>query len=90
MDFKIFIATFGVIFIAELADKTQLIGLCLSGKTGKPFLVWAGSVMAYIVVTALTVIIGASLGKCLKLEVIKYVAGSLFIVAGMLILLGKL
>ncbi|MCK9267011.1 TMEM165/GDT1 family protein [bacterium] len=90
MDFKIFVMAFGAIFFAELADKTQLIGLCLSGKTGRPLLVWAGSVGAYIIVTGLTVLIGAHLGKCLKVEIIKYFGGALFVLLGALMLFGKI
>ena len=90
MDFKVFAVAFGAIFLAELADKTQFIGLCLSGKTGRPFSVWAGSVAAYMIITILTVLAGALLGKCLKPEVVKYAGGVLFIIAGILMFLGKL
>ena len=90
MDFKVCIATFGAIFVAELADKTQMIGLTLSGKTGKPFAVWTGSVVAYMVVTVITVVIGALLGKYLKPDIIRYIGGALFILIGMGMLLGKI
>ncbi|MFH1957254.1 MAG: TMEM165/GDT1 family protein [bacterium] len=48
MDLKVFIATFRAIFLAELADKTQLVGIGMTAKTGKPLTVWLGSVSAYI------------------------------------------
>ena len=35
MDWKIFLATFGVIFLAELADRTQLVGIGMSAKSRK-------------------------------------------------------
>jgi putative Ca2+/H+ antiporter (TMEM165/GDT1 family) len=52
MDLKIFFATFTAIFFAELADKTQIVGVGMAAKSGKPVSVWLGSVAAYMVVTA--------------------------------------
>lgn len=63
MSFKIFVATFWAIFLAELADKTQLVGMSMSAKTGKPVTVWLGSVSAYIIITALSVLIGSALSS---------------------------
>lgn len=90
MDLKICIATFIAVFFAELADKTQMVGITMASKSGKPLSVLLGSVCAYIVVTAISVIIGTVLAKYLKPEIIKYVAASLFIVIGALMLWGKL
>jgi putative Ca2+/H+ antiporter (TMEM165/GDT1 family) len=90
MDWKIIIATFGTIFLAELADKTQLVGIGMSAKSGKPFSVWLGSITAYIVVTAISVVIGATLGKYIKPEFIRYSGAFLFIIIGALIFLGKI
>ncbi|MFA5155780.1 MAG: TMEM165/GDT1 family protein [Candidatus Omnitrophota bacterium] len=90
MDWKIFFATFGAIFFAELADKTQLVGIGMSAKTGKAVNVWMGSVAAYMVVTAISVIIGLIAGSFLKPELIKICGGTLFIVMGILMLAGKL
>ncbi|MBU4149511.1 MAG: TMEM165/GDT1 family protein [Candidatus Omnitrophica bacterium] len=90
MDWKIFFATFGAIFFAELADKTQLVGIGMSAKSGRPLSVWLGSISAYIIVTAISVLIGATLGKYIKPEIIKYTGAALFIVVGVLMLTGKL
>lgn len=90
MDWKIFLATFGAVFLAELADKTQLVGIGMSAKSGKPLVVWLGSVSAYIIVTAVTVLIGATLGKYIKPELIRYSGASLFVIIGILMFLGKL
>jgi len=90
MDWKIFLATFGTIFLAELADKTQFVGIGMSAKSGKPLVVWLGSVSAYIIVTAISVFIGAALGKYLSPALIKYTGASLFVLIGILMLLGKI
>jgi len=89
MDWKIFLATFSAIFLAELADKTQLVGIGMSAKSGKPLTVWLGSISAYIIVTALSVLIGAAFGKFLKPELIRYAGASLFVLIGLLMFMGK-
>ena len=90
MALKVFFATFMAIFLAELADKTQIVGISMTAKSGKPITVWLGSVAAYMVVTALTVFIGTVLGKYVKPELVKYAGGALFIVLGLLMLLDKI
>ncbi|MCX5716261.1 MAG: TMEM165/GDT1 family protein [Candidatus Omnitrophica bacterium] len=90
MDWKTFIATFGAIFVAELADKTQLVGIAMSAESKKPVSVLLGSVSAYIVITAVSVMIGVLAGKYLKPELIRYFGGGLFIILGFLMLAGKI
>ena len=90
MDWKIFLTTFTAIFVAELADKTQFVGIGMSAKSGKPLSVWFGSVCAYIIITALSVLIGATLGKFLRPELIRYCGASLFVIIGILMFAGKI
>lgn len=90
MDWKVFCATFAAIFFAELADKTQLVGIGMSAKSGKVLTVWLGSVAAYMVVTAISVMIGAVCSGLIKPELIKYGGAFLFIIIGILMFLGKL
>ncbi len=90
MDWKIFLASFSAIFIAELADKTQLVSICMSAKSCKPFVVWIGSVSAYMIVTILSVLAGVILNKFAKPELIRYLGAFLFIVIGILIFWGRI
>jgi len=90
MDLKIFLATFGAVFLAELADKTQLVGISMTAKTGKPFTVLLGSVSAYIIITILSVLIGTVLGKYIRPDLIRYGGASVFILIGILMFLGKI
>ena len=53
-------------------------------------MVWLGSVSAYIIITAVTVLIGATLGKYIKPEVVRYVGASLFVLIGIMMFAGKL
>jgi len=89
MDWKVFAATFLGVFFAELADKTQLVGIAMSSKSGKPATVWVGSVLAYALVTVISVLLGAVAGKYLRPEVIRYAGAVIFIIIGLLILSGK-
>ena len=86
MDWKVFLATFGAVFFAELADKTQLVGIGMAAKTGKPVSVWVGSVSAYVIVTVISVLLGAILAKFIRPEMIRYIGASLFIIIGFLML----
>lgn len=90
MDLKIFFATFTAVFFAEMADKTQMVGIGMASKSAKPLTVFFGSVCAYMVITAISVIIGAALGKYMKPEIIKYCGASIFIILGILMLFNKL
>jgi len=87
MDWKVIAATFGAVFFAELADKTQLVGIGMAAKTGKPLSVWVGSVGAYIVVTVISVFLGALAAKFIRPELIRYIGASLFILIGALMLM---
>ena len=90
MDWKVFAATFGAIFLAELADKTQVVGIGMSARSGKPASVFLGSVCAYAVVTVLSVLIGATLGKYLKPDIVRYAGATVFVVIGIVMFTGKL
>ncbi|MCK9432062.1 MAG: TMEM165/GDT1 family protein [Candidatus Omnitrophica bacterium] len=87
MEWKVFAATFAAVFFAELADKTQLVGIGMAAKTGRPLTVWFGSVAAYILVTVISVFLGALMARFIRPEMIRYFGASLFILVGALMLL---
>ena len=90
MDVKVFLATLSAIFFAELADKTQLVGITMSSKTGKPWAVFLGSIAGYALVTLISVLIGAALSKYIRPEWIRYAGATSFVVIGLLMFLNKL
>jgi len=90
MDWKVILATFGAVFVAELADKTQLVGISMASKTGKPISVWLGSVDGYMLVTVISVLIGLAVSRFVKPEVIRYIGAGLFIIMGILMILDVL
>ncbi|MFH1092955.1 MAG: TMEM165/GDT1 family protein [Candidatus Omnitrophota bacterium] len=89
MDWKIFFATFGTIFLAELGDKTQLANLSLAAKSKSWFCVFSASVCAFALVTLITVSLGKVLGEFLRPDLVRYAGASLFIIVGILMFLGK-
>ena len=89
MDWRVLLTTFGVIFLAEMGDKTQLAAMTLAAETKRPLAVFIGASLALACVSALGVAVGGALGHYLPLEWIKRVAAVGFIVIGVLILLDK-
>jgi len=89
MDFKIFLTTFGVIFLAEMGDKTQLAAMTMAAQTKKPWAVFIGASVALAAVSALGILVGSVLGDYVPLEWVKRIAAVAFIVIGVLMLAGK-
>jgi len=89
MDWKIFFTAFVAIFFAEFADKTQLMAIGISAKSERPFMVWLGCVLAYMIVTAIAVLLGTTLSRYIKPELLRTVAGAVFILIGLFVLFGK-
>jgi putative Ca2+/H+ antiporter (TMEM165/GDT1 family) len=89
MDWRVFLTTFGVIFLAEMGDKTQLAAMTMAAQTKRPWTVLVGSALALTAVSAIGVIVGGVVGEYVPLIWVKRVAALSFIVIGVLILLGK-
>jgi putative Ca2+/H+ antiporter (TMEM165/GDT1 family) len=90
MDWRVMVTTFGVIFLAEMGDKTQLAAMTMAAETKNPWAVLIGATLALACVSAIGVAVGGALGHYLPLNWIKRVAAFAFIAVGLLILLGKL
>ncbi len=86
---KTFIAAFGLIFLAELGDKTQLAAIAMASRTGKPWHVFLGAALAFSALTLAGVFLGVGIAKVVPEAVIQKVAGALFIAFGVLIFFGK-
>ena len=70
--------SFGVIFVAELGDKSQLMAMSLASRF-KPWPILAGITVATAVVHAVSVLIGAVAGKSLPTDWITLIAGIAFL-----------
>ena len=89
MDYRVIIASFWAVFFAELADKTQLVGVTMAASSGKPSSVWIGSVAAYMIITGVSVALGMLLGRYIKPETVRIAGGIVFILIGALLLTGR-
>lgn len=89
MDWKIFLTTFGTIFLAELGDKTQLAAILMTSKTGRPLSVFWGAVIALSLVTLVGVLIGEGLIAILPQNLLKKGAALAFITIGLIMFLSK-
>jgi len=87
MDWKLFVTTFGLIFAAELGDKTQLATLSLAAGGSSRMIVFLGAVLALAATTAIAVLVGEGLSRLVPPEWIRRGAKALFIVIGLAFLL---
>jgi len=90
LEWKIVVSTFTLIFLAELGDKTQLALFSHAAKTRNPLSVLLGGGGALLVSTVLAVALGGVMGRFVPASAMRWVAGSVFIGFGVLILLGRL
>ncbi len=89
MDFRVLLTTFGIIFLAEMGDKTQLAAMTMAAQTKRPWAVFIGASVALAAVSAIGVLVGGVIGQYVPLEWVKRVAACLFILIGVLMLMGK-
>lgn len=89
MDLRVFLTTFGIIFLAEMGDKTQLAAMTMAADSKKPWAVFIGASLALACVSALGVLVGSVIGTYVPIEWVKRVAAVAFIVIGVLMLMGK-
>ena len=89
MDWRVMLTTFGVIFLAEMGDKTQIAAMTMAAEKRRPWEVFLAASLALTAVSAIGVVVGTVLSQWLPLEWIKRCAGFAFIVIGILVLTGK-
>jgi Ca2+/H+ antiporter, TMEM165/GDT1 family len=82
MDWKVMATTFGILFLAELGDKTQLAVFTLSAQHKAPGTVFLGAAAALIVVTLLGAYLGGFIAKFIPADLLHLGAGVIFIVLG--------
>ena len=90
MDWRVLLTSFGMIFLAEMGDKTQLAAMTLAAKTQRPWAVLIGASLALTCVTAIGVVVGGALAQHVPLPLIKRAAALAFIAIGALILAGRM
>ncbi len=89
MDFKILLTTFGLIFLAELGDKTQLATYAFAAESKSRLAVFLGSACALLLTSLLAVVFGSAVSRLIPPNYIKLGAGALFVLLGLWMLLSS-
>ncbi len=88
MDLTPLLTTFSLIALAEFGDKTQLAVIALSARYDR-VKVFTGVILAFALVTGLGVLVGEALFTFIPENVIRILAGLLFVAFGVLTLISK-
>lgn len=83
MEWKILATVFASVFIAEMADKTQLVTMLFAAdKEVSKWTVFIGSASALVLASAIGVAAGALLSQVINVKMMSILAGTGFIVIG--------
>ena len=83
MDWKLLATVFAGIFIAELADKTQVLTLLFAAdRSVSKWVVFLGSASALVLSSAIGVLAGTLLSQFINMRMMSIIAGSGFILIG--------
>ena len=83
MDLKVMLTTFGMIFLAELGDKTQLATLAFAAESKTRLSVFVGASCALLLTSLLAVVFGSAISRLIPAHYIKAGAGGLFVLLGL-------
>jgi len=81
------LSTFGMIFLAELGDKTQLATFAFAAESKTRLAVFLGSAGALILTSLLAVVFGSAVNRLIPMSYIKTGSGALFVLLGLWMLL---
>ena len=84
------IATFGMVALMELGDKSQISVIALAAESGEAGMVFLGTMIAFAIITTAMVLIGDQLGKRISQEHIRIGSGVIFIIFGLVFLIQAL
>ncbi len=82
MDLRSFMTTFGLVFLAELGDKTQLATMSMAATGGQKWLVFAAAALALVLSSLIAVLVGDLLRSRVDPVLVQRSAAALFLVLG--------
>jgi len=88
LDWRLLASTFGLVFLAELGDKTQLATLTLASSGKSRWAVFLGAASALVLTSAIAAIAGEAIARAIPAIWLRRVAGLAFLVLGGFYLLG--
>ena len=83
MDLKVLLTTFGMIFLAELGDKTQIATFAFAAESKSKVTVFIGAAGALLLTSLLAVVFGSAVSRLIPANYIKIGAGALFVLLGL-------
>lgn len=86
MSIEVFLATFFLLTISELGDKTQLAIILLTAKSKKPVIVFVAAMTGFILINGVGVLIGQIIVQFVPFLFIRFATGIIFIVFGVILL----
>lgn len=89
MDWKTLLSTFGLIFVAEMGDKTQLAVLTMTTKTKSPWAVFLGATAALTIVSGIAVLTGGIVARYVPEAVLHKLVATAFIGIGLWMFFAK-
>jgi len=88
MDFVTVLTTFGILFLGELGDKTQLVVFNLALKFKESWKVALGATLGFAVIVTLGVAVGVIIEDFVPLSIVTYISGTIFLLLGILGIIG--
>lgn len=82
MNWSAALSTFGLIFLAEIGDKTQLATISMVARSGAPASVFVGASAALVSVTLIGVLLGGAVTRVVSPATLSRIAGAAFIAMG--------
>ena len=89
MDWKVFWATFGTLFLAEMGDKTQVATVALAARYHDIVSVVLGTTFGMMLANVPVVLVGDAMARKIPMRLVHGVAAAIFVVLGVITLLGK-
>jgi putative Ca2+/H+ antiporter (TMEM165/GDT1 family) len=89
VDWRVFLSTFALVFLAELGDKTQLATVAMMARSRSPLAVFGGAALALVTITLVSVLVCEALLRVVPIVYVSRATGVLFILIGAMILLGQ-
>jgi len=84
MDIAVFLIAYGILFIGELGDKTQLIVFNLALEYKKFYKVGIGATLGFAVIVTIGILFGSIITEFVPLGLISLISGLLFIAIGLI------
>jgi putative Ca2+/H+ antiporter (TMEM165/GDT1 family) len=89
MDYKVFLTSFAVVFLAEIGDRTQLAVFAFSAAGESKLAVFLGASLALVLSTLAAVFLGEIVYRYLPVRAAHIAAGVMFIAIGGLLLFSE-